>query len=183
MRKIILCVATSLDGYIEGPNGEVDWMVFSEESGKVLSAFLTEIDTILYGRISYEAWGNYTPPENASAFEKDFYNTTAGMRKYVFSTTKTAFDGNPTVIQSNLHHAIHTLKEQDGKHIWLYGGADLISSFMKHNLIDEFRIAVMPILLGSGKPLFKEFEQRIKLKLLKVNSGKSGVVELNFEKL
>jgi dihydrofolate reductase len=183
MKKIIISLATSLDGYIEGPNGEVDWMVFSEETGKVLGEFLHDIDTILYGRISYEAWGNYIPSENASPYEKDFYNTTSKMQKYVFSTSKTEFEGNPAIIKDNLNYAMNELKQQEGKNIWLYGGASLISSFVNLNLIDEFRIAVMPIILGNGKPLFKEIQSRAKLKLLKTNAGKSGIVELNYEKL
>jgi len=183
MRKLILSLATSLDGYIEGPAGEVDWMVFSEETGKVLGDFLQDIDTILYGRVSYEAWGNYMPSENASVFEKDFYNTTSKMQKYVFSTSKAEFEGNPIIIKDNLNYVMNELKRQQGKNIWLYGGASLISSFVSLNLIDEFRIAVMPIILGNGKPLFKEIQNRVKLKLLKINAGKSGVVELNYEKL
>lgn len=182
MRKIILSLATSLDGYIEGPDGEVDWMVFSEETGKALGAFLQDIDTILYGRVSYETWGNYMPSENASVFEKDFYNTTNKMQKYVFSASKNEFAGNPTIIQSNLGHAMNKLKQQPGKSIWLYGGASLVSSFVNLNLIDEFRIAVMPLILGNGKPLFKEIQNRVKLKLLKVNVSKSGVVESIYEK-
>lgn len=183
MRKVILSLATSLDGYIEGLNGEIDWMVFNEETGKALGEFLVEIDTILYGRISYEKWGTYSPPENASLFERKFYDTTNRMKKYVFSKSKTGFEGNPTVITSNLSSIINKLKAEDGKNIWLYGGGSLISTFMNLNLIDEFRIAIMPIIIGAGKPLFTEIQHRVSLKLLKINSSKSGVIELNYENL
>lgn len=183
MRKIILSLATSLDGYIEGPNGEVDWMVFSEETGKALSEFLQDIDTILYGRISYEKWGAYIPPEGASVFEKKFYDTTNKMKKYVFSGSKDQFKGNPVIIKSDLDGAVSKLKQEDGKNIWLYGGGNLITSFVNLNLIDEFRIAVMPVILGSGKPLFTGIQNRLNLKLLGVNSGKTGVIELKYEKI
>lgn len=183
MRKVILSLATSLDGYIEGPNGEIDWMVFGEETGKALSEFLIEIDTILYGRVSYEKWGTYSPPENAPLFEKRFYGTTNKMKKYVFSKSKTEFEGNPIVINTNLSATINKLKEEDGKNIWLYGGGGLITSFVNLNLIDEFRIAMMPIILGDGKALFTDIQERVKLRLLKVNSSKSGVIELNYENL
>jgi dihydrofolate reductase len=183
MRKIILCLATSLDGYIEGPNGEIDWMEFSEETGKALSTFLQEIDTILYGRVSYEAWGNYTPPENAPAFEKDFYEITNSMQKYVFSRSKTAFEGEPIVIQNNLEQTMRELKAKPGKNIWLYGGASLVTGFVNAGLIDEFRIAVIPIILGSGKPLFKDIQKRVKLKLLKIDSDDTGIVSYNYQKL
>jgi len=183
MRKVMVSLATSLDGYIEGPNGEIDWMVFSEETGKALGEFLVEIDTILYGRISYEKWGTYSPSENAPIFERDFYNKTNAMKKYVFSKSKTGLEGNPIVINANLAATINKLKAEDGKDIWLYGGANLISSFVNLNLIDEFRIAIMPVILGGGKPLFTEIQSRVNLKLLKINSSKSGVIELSYENL
>jgi dihydrofolate reductase len=181
MRKVILSLAASLDGYIEGPNREIDWMEFNEETGKALGAFLDEIDTIFYGRVSYEAWGYYMPPETASDFEKEFYYRTGKMKKYVFSGSTGNFKGDPAVINSDLSNAIEDIRQQTGKHIWLYGGAGLISSLANVNLIDEIRIAVMPIILGDGNPLFKDIQHRIKLKLLSIDSGISGVVGLNYE--
>jgi len=183
MRKIILTLAVSLDGFIEGPNREIDWIEFSEETGKALGKFLTEIDTVLYGRVSYEAWGNYSPGDNSSDFEKDFYSLLNKMTKYVFSSSKTKFEGNPILVKSGFEHIIQNLKQRPGKDIWLYGGAGLISTFVNLNLVDEFRLAVFPIILGAGNPLFKEIKHRVKLKLLEVKSGKSGIVELYYERL
>ena len=183
MKKVILNLAVSLDGFIEGPNGEVDWMTFSEETGTALNDFIQEIDTILYGRVSYELWGNHFPADDSSDFEKDFYTKINKLNKYVFSSSKTDFDGNPTVINSDIPQHISNLKKQPGKNIWLYGGADLISTFINLNLIDEIRMAVMPIVLGDGKPMFKEIKNRKKLKLLKSVSSKSGVVALSYEPL
>jgi dihydrofolate reductase len=183
MRKVILSLATSLDGYLEGPNGEIDWMVFSEETGKALGEFLKEIDTILYGRVSYEKWGQYIPPEDAPSFEKEFYDKTSKMNKYVFSKSKGRFEGKATIVSSNIPDTINKLKQANGKHIWLYGGGNLITSFAKFNLIDEFRIAVMPVILGEGKPVFSGIKTRLNLELLKVGSGKSGIVELNYRNL
>lgn len=183
MRKIILTLAVSLDGFIEGPNREIDWIEFSEETGNTLNKFLEEIDTVLYGRVSYEAWGNYSPADDSSDFEKNFYRKLKKMTKYVFSSSKTEFDGNPMVVKSDIKHTIENLKQQSGKDIWLYGGASLISTFVNLNLVDEFRLAVFPIILGEGNPLFKEIKQRVKLKLLEVKSSKSGVVELNYERI
>ncbi len=84
MRKIILNLAVSLDGFIEGPNGEVDWLSFTEETGEVLNDFIKDVDTVLYGRISYDAWGTYKPSDNSSDFEKGFYNEMDKKTKYVF---------------------------------------------------------------------------------------------------
>jgi dihydrofolate reductase len=155
MRKIILCLAVSLDGYIEGPNQETDWMVFDEETGIALNKFIQEIDIILYGRVSFERYGNYSPAEDSTSTEKGFYDTVNKMKKYVFTSSKTTFEGNPTVVNENIEQTIQNLKQQPGKNIWLYGGAGLITTFVNLHLIDEFRIAIIPIILGDGNPLFK----------------------------
>jgi len=178
-----MSLAVSLDGFIEGPNREIDWIEFTEEAGTALSQFLEEIDTVLYGRVSYEAWGHYTPPADSADFEKEFYKKLNKTTKYVFSTTKDHFEGNPIVVKSDIKHTIEQLKQQPGKHIWLYGGSQLITTFLNLDLVDEFRIAVMPIVLGAGNPLFKEISHRVKLKLLKAEGSPSGVVELNYERV
>jgi dihydrofolate reductase len=183
MRKIILNVAVSLDGFIEGPNKEIDWIVFDAEGGNALNAFAQEIDTILYGRVSYEGWGNYTPPADADTFDKNFYATTGKMTKYVFSSTKDKFEGNPTVIHSNIAERMHQLKQQPGKSIWLFGGGVLITTFMNLGLVDEFRLAVMPVIIGSGTPLFKDIKDRLSLKLTKAAPSTAGVMELWYEKV
>lgn len=182
MRKVILCLAVSFDGFIEGPNKETDWLSFSEESGKALHKFLAGIDTILYGRVSYEAWGNYSPAADSAAFEKNFYDKVNKMTKYVFSSSKNTFDGNPVVVQSGIQNSMEQLKQQPGKDIWLYGGAGLISTFMNLNLIDEFRLAIYPVVLGAGNPLFKNIAHRVKLKLTEVKGGASGVIEVTYQK-
>lgn len=130
MRKIILSLITSFDGFIEGPNREIDWITFDEETGKALNKFLSEIDTVLYGRVSYESWGSYTPPEDSVDFEKDFYKRLHKMKKYVFSLSKNKFEGNPVVINSDINGAMERLKREPGKDIWLYGGSGLVSTFM-----------------------------------------------------
>jgi dihydrofolate reductase len=178
MRKIILTLAVSLDGFIEGPDREIDWIEFTPETGDALGRFLKEIDTVLYGRISYEMWGAYKPGTEASEFEKDFYRKLDKTKKYVFSTTKTEFEGAPTVVSDNIKETIETLKQQPGKHIWLYGGASLITTFINLDLVDEFRLAVFPVILGAGNPLFKNIARRVKLKLLKVEGSKMGIAEL-----
>lgn len=181
MRKVILNLAASFDGFIEGPNGEIDWIVFDQEGGSELNNFLNEIDTVLYGRVSYEMWGNYPITDNSSDFEKNFYDALNKMSKYIFSTTKDRFDGNPIVIKDNITETINKLQRQPGKNIWLYGGAELISTFMNLNLIDEFRIAIMPVIIGRGKPLFKEINTRLDLKLAGVKTSHSGVMQVCYK--
>lgn len=182
MRKVILSLAVSFDGFIEGPNREIDWIEFGEETGDALGKFLEEIDTILYGRISYEMWGNYLPSEESSEFEKDFYAKTGKMSKYVFSQSRTKFDGNPVVVDSEIKEVVENLKQQPGKDIWLYGGAGLITTFINLDLVDEFWLGIFPIILGDGNPLFREIKHRVKLNLLEVKSSKSGVIEVRYER-
>lgn len=181
MRKIVLCLAVSFDGFIEGPNGELDWIVFDAEGGSALTDFIQEIDTVLYGRISYEMWGNPPITDSSSEFEKNFYGSLAKMNRYVFSNSKDEFEGNPTVVRSDIPELIKKLKQQPGKNIWLYGGAGLITTFMNLDLVDEFRIAVMPVILGKGKPLFKDIENRTKLRLVDITTSTAGVLGIHYE--
>ncbi|MDD7886938.1 dihydrofolate reductase family protein [Flavivirga sp. 57AJ16] len=178
MRKIILNLAVSLDGFIEGPNGEIDWLTFTEETGIVLNNFIKDIDTVLYGRITYDSWGTYKPSQESSDFEKNFYSEMDKKLKYVFSKSKSIFEGNPIVINSDIEKQINNIKKEQGKNIWLYGGANLITSLLNLNLIDEFRLAICPIILGEGKPLFKNIKDRKKLKLISAKGHESGIVEL-----
>ena len=181
MRKVVLCLAVSFDGFIEGPKGELDWLVFDDEGGSELTDFVQEIDTVLYGRISYEMWGNYPLSDSSSEFERSFYGALAKMDRYVFSRSKDQFDGDPTVIRSNIPELVQKLKQQPGKNIWLYGGASLITTFMNLNLVDEYRIAVMPVIIGKGKPLFSDIEDRHKLKLVSVKTSTAGVLGVHYE--
>lgn len=183
MRKIILSVAISFDGFIEGPNGEIDWIPFDQDAADGLAQFYEEVDTILYGRVSYEMWGNYTPPANSPDFEKENFKITSKMQKIVFSTSQSSFPGNPIVIQNNIRERVQELKQQPGKNIWLFGGNKLVTSLMNLQLVDEFRIAVIPIILGSGKPLFASLTNRTKLHLEKIVDSKSGVVQFNYQRI
>lgn len=182
MRKVILCVAVTFDGYIEGLNKEIDWLSFTEETGKVLNRFLDSIDTVLYGRTSYEMWGTYSPNEDSAEFEKHFYERLNKMTKYVFSSTKNTFDGNPVVVQSGIENKMQQLKQQPGKDIWLYGGSKLITTFMNLDLVDEFKLAVYPVILGAGTPLFKDIDHRVNLQLSDVKAGEGGVMEITYQR-
>lgn len=181
MRKIILDLAVTLDSLIEGPNGEYDWCILDEEANSSLDAFLEDIDTIFYGRVSYDLWGNYQPEENAPAFIKDLFKATHSKEKVVFSRTKSE-DGKATFISSDVEQQVKEIKNRPGKNIWLYGGAGLIKTFMELGLIDEFRLAVHPIILGKGKALFSNLDNRVQLKLKSATPSQSGVILLVYEK-
>jgi dihydrofolate reductase len=180
MRKIILDVAVTLDGYIEGPNGEIDWLGKDEDMdfGDILAGILIDIDTIFYGRVSYDLWGNYQPDENASPKLKEAYNLLHSKTKYVFSTTKAGDNTKTIFIDSNIKQRVQEILQQPGKNIWLYGGAKLITTFINLGLVDVYRLAVHPVILGSGKPLFQDIKDRVGLKLSDVRPSRSGVILL-----
>ncbi|REC43368.1 dihydrofolate reductase family protein [Chryseobacterium pennipullorum] len=175
MKKVILDLATTLDGFIEGPHGEIDWCIMDDDMD--FDGFLLGIDTIFYGRVSYDAWENYQPEEHAHPEEQEFWKKIHSKNKLVFSSEKRV-DERATFIHSDIAEKVAEIKKQGGKDIWLYGGAGLIRTFIQHNLIDVYRISVHPIALGSGKPLFEDLKERLNLKLIKTNVFKSGVVQL-----
>ena len=185
MRKVVLNLAVSLDGFIEGPNGEIDWCEIGDDDvmgeGSVFDLFLNSIDTILYGRISYDLWGQYQPPAGASAVEKNIWEKVHSKEKYVFSTNAVP-DGKASFISTDIPSKIQAMKKLPGKDIWLYGGSGIITSFMNEGLVDAYLLAVHPVILGAGKPLFTGIMHRVGLQLQKAIPSKSGVVVLHYEK-
>ncbi|HEY8401056.1 MAG TPA: dihydrofolate reductase family protein [Cytophagaceae bacterium] len=179
MRKIVLDLAVTLDGYIEGPNGEIDWCILDENMG--FDQFLSGIDTIFYGRVSYDMWGNFQPDPTASETEKNLWSAVHSKKKYVFSSHP-KHDNNATYITSDIAEKVAEIQKQEGRDIWLYGGAMLIKTFINLGLIDVYRISVHPIVLGKGKPLFENLKDRVHLQLIEVNKFSSGVVQLIYQK-
>lgn len=178
MRKVILDLAVTLDGFIEGPNGEIDWCILDEDMD--FEGFLSAIDAIFYGRVSYDSWGNYQPESNASEGEKKLWEAVHSKTKFVF-TSQNRQDTKATFIHSDIAAKVTEMKQQEGKDIWLYGGASLIKTFIRLGLVDSYRISVHPTVLGGGKPLFEDLKDRIELRLIKSNTFKSGVVQLIYE--
>ncbi len=180
MRKIILDLAVTLDGFIEGLNGEVDWCIMDPDMG--FDDFLNSVDTILYGRKSYEKWGQYTPDINASEAERDLWALVHSKNKIIFSKSLKDVELGVILIKDNIFDEMNTLKKEQGKNLWLYGGASLITSFIELGLIDEYRLSVHPVVLGAGKPLFTDVKQRINLELIENKRFSSGVVQLRYQK-
>ena len=178
-RKVILDLAVTLDGFIEGPNGEIDWCVMDGESNFI--DFLKEIDAIFYGRISYDLWGNYEPDDEASIMTKQICNEINSKKKYVFSRTKTKDNkGNASFITENVTDWVRRMKATPGKDIWLYGGAKLITTFINEGLVDVLRLAVHPIILGAGKPLFHNITKKVPLHLDQILTSQSGVILMKY---
>lgn len=170
MRKLILGLAVSLDGFIAGPNGEYDWCFTDQDYG--LSELYKRVDTAFIGRKTYEM--TLAMPENSGeAFPK--------LKKYIFSTTLEKVKEGGTLISEDIMTEVLKIKKEKGKDIWLYGGADLSTSLINFGLVDELSLAVHPILLGEGKPLFKSIKNRIPLKLLDTNAYSTGLVSLTYD--
>ena len=167
MRKIILGLAVSLDGFIEGPNGEYDWCFTDQDYG--MTEFYKRIDSLFIGRRSYElllTLGDDAMP----GFPK--------LKEYVFSTTMKDAKPGVIIINDDIKKNIEKIKHEPGKDIWLFGGASLTSSLLNLDLVDEMSLAIHPIILGSGKPLFSDIKKRIPLDLIDTKTYSSGLVTI-----
>jgi dihydrofolate reductase len=180
MRKIILDLAVSLDGFIEGPGGEIDWCIF-EDDGSDFEEFIDSIDAVFYGRVSYDLWGNWNPDDSAGAFLQKIYRKIHQKKKYVFSHRDDYNPGDVTVIRYDAVKNVKAITQREGKNIWLFGGADLITSFMNEDLIDVIRLAVHPVILGGGKALFSSIQERKNLRLVSSTPSNSGLLFLIYE--
>lgn len=169
MRKVILGVAVSLDSFIEGPNGEYDWCFTDQDYG--MSEFYKRVDSVFIGRKSYEmSYGL----EDGGGFGLP------KMKEYVFSNTLKEVKEGTTLVSGDIKGAVEMIKQQDGKDIWLFGGGSLTTSLMNLGLIDEFWLSVHPIVLGAGKPLFQNINDRTSLKLIETKVYETGLVSLKY---
>lgn len=184
MRKIILNLAVSLDGFIEGPNGEIDWLESdgSFDFADVLEGIISDKDAVFYGRISYEMWGHTGPGDDSAPKLKDVYDRMHQLTKYVFST-KMEDDGTGAIfINSGIKERVLQIKEQPGKNIWLFGGGKLITTLLNLDLIDEYELTVFPVILGKGKLMLENIEQRHNLELISAQGHENGMVVLTYRK-
>jgi dihydrofolate reductase len=168
MRKVIVGVAISLDGFIEGPKGEYDWCLTDDDYG--LSNFFKRVDALFIGRKTYDMMQGQEASPGMPRFTS-----------YVFSNTLQKVKEGEVLVRGNIEEEVRRIKEAPGKDIWLFGGASLTSTLMNLKLVDEVWLSVHPILLGSGKPLFQDLKDRVHLKLLDSKTYPSGLVSLSYE--
>jgi dihydrofolate reductase len=185
MRKIISFMHISLDGFVAGPNGEMDWIKVDEEIFDYVGKRISEGDTALYGRVTYEMMQNYWPTAgdapDASRHDIEHSKWYSKVHKVVLSKTmKDTGLTNTTIISDNLSDRINEIKKQPGNNIALFGSPKATHSLMQLNLIDGYWLFVNPIILGRGIPLFADVKNKIKLKLLNTRQFTSGVTELNY---
>ncbi len=169
MRKVILGLAVSLDGFIEGPNGEYDWCFTDQDYG--MTEFFKRIDSVFIGRKSYEltlTMGNGAMP----GFSK--------LTAYIFSTTLKAVKLGNILVKGDIEAEVKRIKKEPGQDIWLFGGANLTASLLNLNLIDEIGLVIHPIILGGGKPLFQDVFKRVELKLIDTKTYSTGLVSITY---
>ena len=172
MRKLVLGLAVSLDGYIEGPNGEYDWCFTDQDYG--LNDFFSRIDAMFIGRKSYELLQQHAGESTGEI------PGMPPMIAYVFSNTLENVREGDVLISGDSMAEARRIKAQPGKDIWLFGGASLTDAMLKEGLVDELWLSVHPILLGRGKPLFHSQDQRTTLTLLESKTYETGLVSLRY---
>ena len=175
----------SLDGFVAGPNGEMNWIKVDEEIFDHVGKRISEGDTALYGRVTYQMMENYWPAAGdepgASRHDIEHSKWYNKVHKAVLSKTMKGMDlKNTTIISDNLPDRINEIKQQAGKDILLFGSPTATHSLIQLNLIDGYWLFVNPIILGQGIPLFADIKDKIKLKLLITRQFTSGVTELNY---
>ena len=169
MRRVRYRVAASLDGYIAGPNGEIDWIVHDPDLD--FASVFAGFDTALLGRRTYEL----TLQPGAPPWPPDW-------RIYVFSRTLNAAEHPAvTVISTDIDRTVADLRGQPGRDIWLFGGGNLFGSLLAAGLVDQIEIAVMPVLLGGGIPLVSTGTPRSRLALTRSASSPAGIVNLEYD--
>ena len=175
----------SLDGFVAGPNGEMNWIKADEEIFDHVGKRISQGDTALYGRVTYEMMEGYWPTAankpNASKHDKGHSAWYKQVHKLVLSKTmKGAELPDTTIISENLSDIIHEIKQQGEKEILLFGSPTATHSLMQLNLIDGYWLFVNPIILGQGIPLFAGIHDKVKLNLVSVHPFTCGVTELNY---
>ncbi len=157
----------SLDGFIETRNRDISWHVWDDEMQAYMDELLDDIDTLLYGRVSYEMMIDYWPAaemnERNSEEHRAFARKMNSLDKVVFSHSLNEATWNARIVKENIEDEILTMKQQEGKDIVLLAGPNLAATLIKHDVIDEYRIIVNPVVLGEGQPLFKERPRAIEL--------------------
>ena len=182
MRKLIYSMGVSLDGFIAGRAGEIDWSAPDAERHRFHNEQTREIGAHLCGRRLYEEmlfWETADENPSAAEHELEFARIWKGIPKIVFSKTLTSVEGNARLATDGVAEEVAKLKDQPGKDLAV-GGAGLASSLIRLNLVDEYHLFVSPVLLGGGTPYFPALDERIDLELVETQTFGSRVVYVRY---
>ncbi|MCW2916134.1 MAG: dihydrofolate reductase [Actinomycetia bacterium] len=181
MRKIFSFMAMSVDGYHAGPNQELDWQNLDEEFNAFSLEQLSEVDTLLFGRVTYEVMVAYWPTQQGTDYDTGIAARMNNVHKIVISRTLDKADwSNTRLITDNIDEELAAVKQRPGKDIAIFGSSTLTANLLRMGLVDELRLLVNPIALGVGRTLFKSTGERTRLELLKTRPFKSGNVLLYY---
>jgi dihydrofolate reductase len=174
MRDVIVYIACSLDGYIAKPNDDLSFLSMVEQEGQDYgySVFISTVDTVLVGRKTYDWMLKHAPAY-----------VHADKESYIITRTPRPAEGHTNFYTGDLKALVVRLKEKEGKNIFVDGGAEVIHTLLKDNLIDEFYISIIPILLGEGVRLFKEGFAEQHLQLIRATSFEKGLVQLYYKRV
>ncbi len=172
MRKLILYIAASTDGYIAGPKGEIDWLFTDQDYG--YNKFISSVETVLVGRKTFD-----------DAVKMGMKDPFPGKVAYVFTRSPDKYPPkeNLVFVNENPAELWKWLRNREDGSAWLVGGSEIIEPLLEENLIDEYIISIHPIILGDGIPMFNKIKDRIQLTTKNVNTFDSGLIQINLEPL
>ncbi len=177
MRRIIFQMLVSLDGYFEGPNKEIDWHVVDGDFNEYAVEMLNSVDTLLFGRVTYQLMASYWPTLSARTDDPVVAERMNNLPKIVFSRTLTKVEWQDTrLVGEDAVEEVAKLKRQPGKDMAIFGSSDLTVSLVPYNLVDEYRIFVNPVVLGGGKTLLHGLRERLDVHLIWSRVLKSGLI-------
>jgi dihydrofolate reductase len=185
VRKLIYSMGISLDGFMAGPNGEIDWATPDEELHRFHNQQAREVGAHLYGRRLYEVmtyWETVDQDPSANEVLLEFARIWKDTPKIVFSRTLENVEGNARLVRDGAAEEVARLKNEPGKDLAV-GGAGLASTFIERGLVDEYRLFVSPVVLGAGTPFFPALDERIKLELVETRTFGSRVVYSRYERV
>lgn len=181
MREIIVFENVTLDGFMAGPHGEIDWAVPDDEPARISQEGGGSVDTFMFGRITYEMMAAFWPTPAGKAANPTFAASLNNAPKVVFSRTLTSAGWQGAQLTADLtRDSVRALKSQPGQSIMIFGSASIVQQLSALDLVDEYQLVVNPVVLGSGLRLFKDAAGPVQLRLSEGRALKSGVVFLRY---
>lgn len=178
-RKLIFQVMVSLDGYFEGPNGELDWHNVDNEFNDYAVELLNQVDTLVFGKKTYETMADYWPTAQALENDPIVAEKMNALKKIIASTTLHKVTWNNSVlVKEDIVNKLREEKNKTGKHLAVFGSSNLMLTLMENELVDEYRIMVNPVVLGKGHSLFNGSDKKGGLKLSQTYYFESGNIML-----
>lgn len=186
MRRVILDSIISLDGYYTSLSNEIDWFGFNQSEIEWSKEILRRVDTMLYGRVTYQEFSDFWPEAvpTPDGFDSEIIGQLNGYQKIVFTGSEIETPWKPVkLIHRDPVSAVREMKNENGKDMVVVGSGTLVSSLVANDLVDEYRIRIRPIILGSGKPLFHGGNRRHNLRLISSAAFDNGVLAIHYEPL